>query len=703
MGVTPSEFPSFVRRPVWLASTVLVCALSACGGGGGGGGGFALLPTSSGDGAAPAPAPAPAPAATVLTGVAATGAPFAGAVVRVTDAGGQVVCSTETQAQGGYSCVLPAGTQAPLLVRVSRDDEVLYSAAVKVEGTANVTPLTTVVVSRLAPDGNPDSLTASPAPITAEALARQVAQLNAALQPVLAALGVSAANPLTDTLVADGTGQDKLLDALSVSSRADGTAANIEITVKTADGVPVAISFRSSDTEIPALPANVQVAQLPPPDVVAALMQRITACYALPLTQRVGTASSDSGTAVGGAADVVAPACRQLFLSDDPATYYQSGQRVGRNANNNGAWASLFRSGATGMTFGRGNVAFVRGNGDLVLSYRWEDRQGNSDFDTLAVRQVDGALKLVGNGYDYAASVTPYAQHRDLLNSPAYSSYGTGYDININNRTDGSGNPVFSRVEVLTPSGKTLTYVPQAGLSFLVIQRGDGTPTGTSVLRVRGEYASSTTTGNPADRESSLYFVNPQASEDDIRAYGNQGRWTMTFFHADTSKPSVEQSYRTLSRALTIGELRQLPMPSLPDSSRAELIAETAATGYVLFGAPSQNERNVVDLSATGGTDGWIVPAGALAPTSITVYGFAPFGSTVAGQQGNRFNDSATVRSTQRTVVIGCSSQSVGDKHCDAGDSTQYAQGTTINSLQFYARNARQVGVSKLIGLYKLQ
>lgn len=87
MGVTPSEFPSFVRRPVWLASTVLVCALSACGGGGGGGGGFALLPTSSGDGAAPAPAPAPAPAATVLTGVAATGAPFAGAVVRVTDAG----------------------------------------------------------------------------------------------------------------------------------------------------------------------------------------------------------------------------------------------------------------------------------------------------------------------------------------------------------------------------------------------------------------------------------------------------------------------------------------------------------------------------------------------------------------------------------------------------------------------------------------
>ncbi|WP_295543221.1 carboxypeptidase regulatory-like domain-containing protein [uncultured Pseudacidovorax sp.] len=705
-----------------LAPLVLVCAvLSACGGGGGGGSGFALLPTdSSGSGAAatPAPAPAPAPspapapapavaAQTVLSGVAATGAPLAGAAVTVTDAGGAVVCSGETQARGDYRCVLPAGTRAPLLVRVSRDDQVLYSAATTTAGTANVTPLTTVVVSRLAPDGNPASLATSTGPITAQALAQQVAQLNTALQPVLAALGVSAANPLTDTLVANGTGQDRLLDALGITIRPDGTGSNIEITVKGADSAVVPpLRFRSSDASVPAtLPASIQLAEVPPPDVVAELMQRIAACYALPLTQRVGTATSDTGVAVGAASDVVAPGCRQIFLNDDPSTYYHSGQRVGRNANNQGAWAGLFRGGATGLKLTRGNVEYVRSDSDLVLSYRWEDTQGNSDFDTLRVRKVDGKLKVVGNGYDYAASVTPFAQHRDLLNTPAYSSFNTGYDISINNRVDGNGNPVFSKVEVGTPSGRTLTFVPQAGLSFLVITRSDGSPTATSVLRVRGEYTSSGTAGNPAEKETSIFFTNPQASEGEIANYGNQGRWTMKFFHVDTSKAPVEQSYRTLSRALTIGELRQLAMPTVTDAVRAELIAQTGATGYIQFGAPSrtQVDRNVVDFSAAGDKDGWVVPSGALAPTTINVYGSAPFGSSTSGQPGNRFNDSATVRSTQRKVVINCTTQTVGDRHCDATDPTQYANGSTVNSLQLYARNAQQVGVNKLIGLYKLQ
>lgn len=707
------------RPPMKLAPLVLVCAvLSACGGGGGGSG-FALLPTdSSGSGAAATPAPAPAPspapapapavaAQTVLSGVAATGAPLAGAAVTVTDAGGAVVCSGETQGQGDYRCVLPAGTRAPLLVRVSRDDQVLYSAATTTSGTANVTPLTTVVVSRLAPDGNPASLATSTGPITAQALAQQVAQLNTALQPVLAALGVSAANPLTDTLVANGTGQDKLLDALSITVQPDGTAANIEITVKGADSTVVPpLRFRSSDATVPnTLPASIQVAEVPPPDVVAELMQRITACYALPLTQRVGTATSDTGVAVGGATDVTAPTCRQIFLNDDPSTFYNGGARVGRNANNAGAWAGLFRSGATGLKFARGNVEYVRQGGDLELSYRWEDTQGNSDFETLRARKVDGKLKVVGNGYDYAASVAPYAQHRELLNTPAYSYYSTGYDIGIANRTDANGNPVFERVEVSTPSGRTLTYVPQAGLSYLVITRSSGTPTGTSVLRVRGEYESTATAGNPADKEPSLFFASPQASEEEIRGYGNNGRWTLKFFHVDTSKAPVEQSYRTLARSLTIGELRQMALPRLTDALRAELIASTSATGYIQFGAPSQiaSNRNVVDISAAGDKDGWVVPSGALAPTSATAYGQAPFGSTVAGQQGSRFNDSATVRSTQRKGVIGCSPQTVGDKHCDATDPTQYANGSTVNSLQLYARNARQVGISKMTGLYKLQ
>lgn len=688
-----------------VASTGLAL-LAACGGGGGGGGGFFPM-TASPSTTTPATPTTPATEAH-LSGVAATGAPFAGATITVVDQTGATVCTTQTDSAGAYACTLPAGTKAPLVIKATRDDQTFYSTTASAAGgIANVTPLTTIIVAELSPDGNPASLAGAiqtnADAVTSDTIKTQVDKLVAAITPLLSALGQSAIDPIAGSFAADGTGQDKVLDSISVSVQPDGTAANIEITVKAtpaADGsAPLSISYSTASDTPPTLPAvdASALTNTPSPAVVADLFTRLTACYALPLTQRVSTATSDTVAAIGTAADVTAPACRTLFVSDDPATFYSNGAYVGRNASNQGAFSSLFRPGPTGMVWDRGNFEFVRSNGDLVFSYRWTDIAGNSDNDTIIARNVNGTLKLAGNGYDYSARVRPYSEDRELLNTPDFSAYSTGYNVNIDNRVDGNGDPVFGKVLVTAPDSAVRTFVPQPGLSYLVV-----TGTNTPVIRLSAQYRNSTAPVDLSVKEPSLYFVSPLYTDAQITALQNQSVWKLEFF--DTNNTSLgTQSYRTLARAQSIAEIRQLAFAEATAAMRSEMIAGSAATGNFAFGPAGQSEPNVVDFSAEGNLDAWTVPAGALAPTSFTAYGRAPFGSTTPNVQGNRFNDTTGVASAARKVMLFCSTQSAGDKHCASGFPGQYAEGTTVNSFELWARNARQVEMSKKLGLYKLQ
>lgn len=125
-----------------IAAAAALLAFTACGGGGsGGGGGFPVsgggttTPGTPTTPSSPQPTPdTPAPAAPVLRGVAATGAAFAGAKLEVIDQRGQTVCSVTTDGAGGYSCELPAGTTAPLLLRAQRDEQTLYSLSANAQG-----------------------------------------------------------------------------------------------------------------------------------------------------------------------------------------------------------------------------------------------------------------------------------------------------------------------------------------------------------------------------------------------------------------------------------------------------------------------------------------------------------------------------------------------------------------------------------------
>ena len=90
------------------------------------------------------------------------------------------------------------------------------------------------------------------------------------------------------------------------------------------------------------------------------------------------------------------------------------------------------------------------------------------------------------------------------------------------------------------------------------------------------------------------------------------------------------------------------------------------------------------------------MPAGAIAPSTVNVYGRAP-------SNGARFNDGVGVASSARKVTVPCSAQSVGDAHCAASPyRNQYATGSTANLIELWGRDARQVEYSTMNALYRL-
>ncbi len=672
--------------------------LAACGGGGGGG---------SGGGSAPPSGQNPnGPTQVKLSGVAATGAAFAGATLNVIDQLGATVCATQTSPTGAYDCTLPASAKAPFVVIASRDDQILYSiTASATGGTVNVTPLTTVIVSRLAPNGDPAALAAAlktqPDAVTDATVKQQVAALIAALKPLLAALG-DTVDPISGSFSADGSGHDRVLDSIAVSVHPDGTAANIEITVKLVPSgsgdAPVSIIFRSSDATPPTLPQTITAQQLAPAGAslaVAALFERLTQCYALPLTQRVN-AVNDSTAAVGGPADVIAPACRTLFVGDDPANFRNNGARVGRDAQNRGSFSGLFRPGATGVKFDRGVLEFYRPGGDLVLSYRNIDSTGAVQNLTVVARDVGGVLKLIGNQYDYGVNVTPTVQDREFLNSPAYNYVNLSYDIVIANQFDGNGDSIFDKALVTAPDGTVYTYAPSAGNAALVLVRPNGTPTGGSLLRVAASYRNASTAGNPAEKETGSYYLPQQLTDEQLRTTPEQAAWKVEFVFADTNKANVIQTHRLLARVPTMAEAKLKKFADLTPALRAELVAATASTGAIIFDAPSANEPSLVDFSAEGDLDAWTVPSdAAVVPVSLYVYG--------RSATGVQFDDRGDFAPAARKAKVFCSAASMADDHCtQINGNSLYALNTRADFFQLGGTDARQVQYLKGFATYSL-
>ena len=682
-----SKISGFKTKAPWLALVVsLTIALSGCGGGGGSTAAVSAAPTS-----------------VTLEGVAATGAPFTGALITVYDKTGTAVGTVTTDATtGGYTITLPASAQAPVVLEAVRDDQTLVSLLTESgNSVVNITSITTLIASRMSQTGDPVNLKTAfktdPTTITSAKLASRVAEILAVLKPLLDALGDST-HPITGRFTADGTSFDRVLDALNISIRPAGAFANIEITLKTIPtsetASPIKISFQSNAGSLsPVTTGTVSSAALLSsglPVQIAEFVKRANECYALPVNTRV-----NSTLTVAGPANVIAAVCRGLFLNDDPASYKHNGFLVGADRNTK-AFSSLYSFGADKQVFDRPNFEFARANGDAVFSYRGTGSNGQVFSDALVVRKVGSVFKAVGNGYDYSAGIRPFIQDRDFINQPASSYLSTGYNLFIPNVLDNASNPIFTQVKVTAlGNGASFILKPSSGRGNLVIVRPDNTLTGTSVVRLASAFRNVATTGSPSTFDTSLYFASPGLSDAQLSAIAEHTVWSFEFSFASGAAP-VTQNYKTISRAPTLAEAAQTVFATVVD--KPSIASFTAANQGLLFGAASTTNPNVVDLSSANNQDFWVVPAGALSPTFVTAYGFGP------GPSNTRisFDDGLSVRPSARRGVINCSKASNADDHCDATLTTQYANGSRVTAIELFSVSARFVENSKMNALYKL-
>ena len=662
---------------------------------------------------------------TILSGIAATGAAFSDATVTVTDSTGATVGTSATiGADGIYSITLNAGAVAPFVLTATRSgadgaSESLVSVVSSVTGasaTANITPITNLIAAKLSPTGDPSKLgaelDAKTADLSAATVTGKVNEVQAILAPILTATETSGTNPLTGSFSANGAGYDRLLDSVKISvTPASATASNIEISIKqqqAEDAAPVAIQFSTATTAavVPAIPTidKTKLVVAGTADLIKSFLAQLTSCYALPLANRVNSTIAN-GLATGTAVNVVASACKSAFFGDNPAKFKSNGSVVGRDSNGSGAFAGLFKDGATGVVFSQGSYEFTRANGDIVAGYKSKDSAGNETFDTFVLRKdTDDKLKLIGNEYVYGGGVSAYQQIRTFVNDAPSTYYSTGYALSM---------PLMSGVayvKITTPKDTTLTMIPGSdGMVFpklnanRVAVNSDGIETtsistmvssGTSFIRIRSEYADTTSTAlHPAARESGLAFTPTDATDPEIGGYGNQSLWVFKYYDSSNALLAT-QSYKTRARANTIAEMRTRAWAKLDAAGLSYL-----TTNFVASTATPQN-KGYTKLPASGlAVPTWEVPSGALPPTSVTLFGQAGPDTDGGGTKVN-FNDAQSVGSTKRGVTISCAN-GTGEKHCVSGNSG-YTAKAFMTGLHLWARDPSGREYANFYAAYKL-
>mgnify|MGYP000920506154 CR=1 FL=1 len=671
-----------------------VLALTACGGGGGGGGS------------------ASSASAVTLSVTSATGAAFVGATITVTDRTGAVVGTSSAVGTDGLSTItLSAGAAAPFVLTAKRTSadgatESLVSVVPTASATTsvNITPITTLIASRLSPTGDPTKLASEVGAGTATVtttVANTVTDVQTILQPLITAVGAGASgDPLTGTFSTDGTGYDRLLDSVKVTIiPASATATNVEIGIKQlqTDGTqPVAVQFTNgsgqtaaSSVTIPAITASDLVPSGTSAKIAAHLAQ-LTSCYALASTARV------TGTT---AASVSAPECQQAFFNNDATTYKSNGKAV----SSTGAFSSLFSSSVQNVVFSQGNYEFTRGNGDIVVSYKSRTPAGNETFDTFVLRldTADNKLKQIGNQYDYPGGISAYHQLRKFvtLNQSASDYYSTGYNFSIGHVTGGSGvdGSIFDRVEVTTPRGNTLVLKPKAGYSSLQLVKhfnnagGSEVVSGTSFVRLNSVYADTTNAADPASRDTTLFFADrTQFTDTILAAIPAQSVWTFKYFLAGNTGATADatQHYKTRARALTIEELKTKGFSILTSSDLAYLNSNALPSSH-----PTAPGR--IPFSAqTTATLNWTVGSTALPPTSIQIWG-----NYNDGTHTGSFNDSTSVGSTARTGNISCTNTGASDYHCASGN---YTTTTVLSGSHLWARDTAGREYASFFAMYYL-
>lgn len=196
-----------------LAVTVLL--VSACSGGGGGG------------------------SSQTVSGVAAAGAPVVG-FAYLKDSTGTTKGPVTIASDGGFSFDV-TGLTAPFFLQAQGaaggQSFTLHSLTLGA-GTANINPLTNLVVSKATGGMDPAAAFANPSTITTAvnqaAVNNAITAIQTALAPLLQAASVSTAiNPISDTYVANSTNKlDAMFDAVTIAVAPSGSSATVTVTDK---------------------------------------------------------------------------------------------------------------------------------------------------------------------------------------------------------------------------------------------------------------------------------------------------------------------------------------------------------------------------------------------------------------------------------------------------------------------------------------
>lgn len=643
----------------------------------------------------------PAGCGVPLTGVVARGPALPGAAVTVTDPAGAALCEVTAGSDGRFACALPPTARGPFALRALADGLQLASLAPSAyPANTNVTPLTTLLVSRLVPSGNPADLASALATIPAlsrpATLQGAAAQIQQMLAPVIAATADST-DLLKGVFTAGDSSHARVLSALQVSIRPEATAANIEITVKArpADegSAPLTLSFSSADPTPPALPAGAVTTQsMPQASIdaqIADFFSRATTCYGLPLAQRVRNVPTGATSVVGTAADVIAPVCRELFVDNDPALYLDDSYRVGLSASGTGAFAGLFRESSTGARFEIPVLQFQRANGDVVVSFRARTTSGSTSFPApLTLRSQAGTLKAIGNQAGHDIVVRPWFDDREFLTQPGFSYFSTGYSVLIRNVLGNDGASIYRQVTVTNPQGAAKVYVPRAGRTFLTSTEKSCC----SSQRIGSAYQHPDTAGSPADRDTGLLHIYPQLSDEAIRAIRDQGIWRFDIEFSDPARAPVSQTVRTLSRAPTIGEVRKIRLFQFTPDYKQELAARTDVSGSAayIFGPASASQPTVFVVGTASGGPGWLLQDPAVpAPTFVTIYG-----------QNGVFDEGVSVSRGSTQATVRCLKTA---PHCSAATGVrQFTEGGRLHTIELSVVTEQQLSYIKSLNLYRL-
>ena len=187
-----------------LLATLLL--LSGCGGGGG---------------AAPAPPSA-------VSGVAAAGLVIAGQVY-LKDSAASPRVLTHPTSDGRYSFDV-TGLTRPFMLKVvgtvaGGAPYTLYSLAAD-QGTANLNPLSNLLVAKAAASGDLAGLYDAPdrsgMPVVAAKLGQALAEVRSTLGPLLQSFGAAAVDPITGAYQANGSGLDGMLDVVKIEVAGTG-------------------------------------------------------------------------------------------------------------------------------------------------------------------------------------------------------------------------------------------------------------------------------------------------------------------------------------------------------------------------------------------------------------------------------------------------------------------------------------------------